>query len=111
MSGILLDKPVNAMVETILLSWEAVVFLKKYEHEHGHCTDKPFNEKFLARVKMEFDRNTVDGFKQYLDGSFGYWIGDGYTRWHRISVKEIASLLDEAGLKYKPGKPTEVICL
>ena len=107
--GILLDKPVNAKVKTILIPWESAKCIKEYEHAHGRYSDKPIKDEHWDKLKREFDRSSHDGIRQYTSDSFGYVTGTGYGTWHRLSIEDVSKILDDHGLPYKIGDPIEVI--
>lgn len=111
MAGILRDRPVVAKVRTILLTWDSAKFMREYEHrmyEHGKYANKPLSDKHIARMKRDFDYLAKDGFREYTEDSFGYFVDD---KWRRITIDDVARLLKEQGLDYKIGGLKEVIYL
>ena len=102
------------ITNTILVSKEAYMYLqRKGKIERA---GKDFSQEHLERLEKNFDNFAHDGYKKLIDGSLGGCIGNPENayeqgRWTSWSCKDMAKMLDEAGLDYKMGEPTEIIDL
>ena len=113
--GLLMDRPVQAKVNTILLPLESYLWL------HNECF-KQRNERLMdgisdsqrERLTRNWQQHQYNGYYHAYDGSFGGCKGNplhGWEegRWTSWSCAEMARMLDKQGLPYKMGDPTDVI--
>ena len=112
----ILHDPIVHTVNTILLPLESVLYLHEEMHRQRSESGKPLSEKSIERLKRNFEYFAHEGFKEIHDGDFGGCIGNPHNgweehRWTSWSVKTMAKMLDEKGLPYKFGEPTEIISL
>jgi hypothetical protein len=102
---------------TILLPLESYLWLYeegfKQRNERG---ETKLSDKSRERLTRNFDRfkHSKTGLYAAHDGNFGGCKGDPHNaweegRWTDWSVNQMARMLDEQGLPYEIGEPTEVI--
>ena len=75
-------------------------------HEHS--------QKFIERIKREFDARWKEKGKEVIDKEMGGAIGEPENsyedgRWTTWSIEEMKGMLDEAGLPYVDGEEVECI--
>lgn len=97
---------------TILVTWESYLYLQ--EKEYLERWGKRRNEKQIQRLRNNFDSFAYNGYKQLMDGDLGGCNGHWENaweerRWTSWSCEDMKRILNEAGLPYKDGKPTEYI--
>ena len=104
-------------VNTILLPLESYLWLHeegfKQRNERG---ETKLSDKSRDRLTNNFHQHKVKSTGLYAahDGNFGGCNGDPHNaweegRWTSWTVEDMAKMLDENGLPYEIGEPTEVI--
>ena len=111
---LLLQNPVKFNSPTILVPYESWIYLQ--EKSYNERIGKSFTEKIIERRKHSFEQHSRDGKKQLMNGDLGGCRGPVENaweerRWTSWSVKDMAYMLDEAGLPWEAGGEVECIAL
>lgn len=101
----------RSVVNSILVSresWWKLEDISYYQRCGEHHT-----EEHKERMKRGFEQFAIyDGMKKICDYDFGGAVGAPEKsweegRWTRWSCEDMKKILDEVGLPWKPGTPTE----